>query len=115
MHRDSFTFTRTVLNGIEMVRGLYIREALRKTTMARITPIDVIRGFSWVTPVISQICCNSTFVNQNVRMQWEMPPKFLPSESHFFTDKDGDGEKMQRREQRKTHNMDMLFLIVNFA
>ena len=26
MHRDSFTFTRTVLNGIEMVRGLYIRE-----------------------------------------------------------------------------------------
>ena len=41
MHRDSFTFTRTVLNGIEMVRGLYIREALRKTTMARITPIDV--------------------------------------------------------------------------
>ena len=83
--------------------------------MARITPIDVIKGFSWVTPVISQICCISTFVNQNVRMQWEMPPKFLPSESHFFTDKDGDGEKMQRREQRKTHNMDMLFLIVNFA
>ena len=41
MHRDSFTFTRTVLNGIEMVRGLYLREALRKTTMARITPIDV--------------------------------------------------------------------------
>ena len=41
MHRESFTFTRTVLNGIEMVRGLYIREALRKTTMARITPIDV--------------------------------------------------------------------------
>ena len=26
MHRESFTFTRTVLNGIEMVRGLYIRE-----------------------------------------------------------------------------------------
>ena len=26
MHRDSFTFTRTVLNGIEMVRGLYTRE-----------------------------------------------------------------------------------------
>ena len=26
MHRDSFTFIRTVLNGIEMVRGLYIRE-----------------------------------------------------------------------------------------
>ena len=46
MHRDSFTFTRTVLNGIEMVRGLYIREALRKTTMARITPIDVIKGIS---------------------------------------------------------------------
>ena len=41
MHRESFTFTRTVLNGIEMVRGLYLREALRKTTMARITPIDV--------------------------------------------------------------------------
>ena len=41
MHRESFTFIRTVLNGIEMVRGLYIREALRKTTMARITPIDV--------------------------------------------------------------------------
>ena len=41
MHRESFTFTRTVLNGIEMVRGRYIREALRKTTMARITPIDV--------------------------------------------------------------------------
>ena len=58
--------------------------------MARITPIDVIKGFSWVTPVISQICCNSTFVNQNVRMQWEMPPKFLPSESHFFADRDGD-------------------------
>ena len=46
MHRESFTFTRTVLNGIEMVRGLYIREALRKTTMARITPIDVIKGIS---------------------------------------------------------------------
>ena len=29
-----------------MVRGLYIREALRKTTMARITPIDVIKGIS---------------------------------------------------------------------
>ena len=29
-----------------MVRGLYIREALRKTTMARITPIDVIKGTS---------------------------------------------------------------------
>ena len=87
--------------------------------MVRITPIDVIKGFSWVTPVISQICCNSTFVNQIVRMQWEMPPKFFPSSSQvspiFFTDKDGDGEKMQRREQRKTHNMDMLFLIVNFA
>ena len=41
MHRESFIFTRTVLNGIEMVRGLYLREALRKTTMARITPIDV--------------------------------------------------------------------------
>ena len=26
MHRDSFTFIRTVLNGIEMVRGLYTRE-----------------------------------------------------------------------------------------
>ena len=26
MHRESFTFTRTVLNGIEMVRGLYTRE-----------------------------------------------------------------------------------------
>ena len=26
MHRDSFTFTRTVLNGIEMVRGLHTRE-----------------------------------------------------------------------------------------
>ena len=26
MHRESFTFTRTVLNGIEMVRGLYLRE-----------------------------------------------------------------------------------------
>ena len=26
IHRESFTFTRTVLNGIEMVRGLYIRE-----------------------------------------------------------------------------------------
>ena len=26
MHRESFTFTRTVLNGIEMVCGLYIRE-----------------------------------------------------------------------------------------
>ena len=26
MHREPFTFTRTVLNGIEMVRGLYIRE-----------------------------------------------------------------------------------------
>ena len=46
MHRESFTFTRTVLNGIEMVRGLHIREALRKTTMARITPIDVIKGIS---------------------------------------------------------------------
>ena len=41
MHREPFTFTRTVLNGIEMVRGLYLREALRKTPMARITPIDV--------------------------------------------------------------------------
>ena len=29
-----------------MVRGLYIREALRKTTMARIKPIDVIKGIS---------------------------------------------------------------------
>ena len=26
MQQESFTFTRTVLNGIEMVRGLYIRE-----------------------------------------------------------------------------------------
>ena len=49
--------------------------------MARITPIDVIKSFSWVTPVISLICCNSTFVNQIVRMQWEMPPKFFPSSS----------------------------------
>ena len=29
-----------------MVRGLYLREALRKTTMARIKPIDVIKGIS---------------------------------------------------------------------
>ena len=46
MHRESFIFTRTVLNGIEMVRGLYLREALRKTTMASITPIDVIKSIS---------------------------------------------------------------------
>ena len=26
MHRESFTFTRTVLNGIEMVRRLHTRE-----------------------------------------------------------------------------------------
>ena len=26
MQQESFTFIRTVLNGIEMVRGLYIRE-----------------------------------------------------------------------------------------
>ena len=29
-----------------MVHGLYLRDALRQTTMARITPIDVIKGIS---------------------------------------------------------------------
>ena len=80
--RNPIVKPNTVLNGIQMVGRLYLCYGFEeKTTMARITPIDVIKGFSRVTPVILLICCNSTFVNQIVRMQWEMPPKFLPSSS----------------------------------
>ena len=65
--RNPIVKPNTVLNGIQMVGRLYLCAGFEaKTTMARITPIDVIKGISSITPVISQICCNSMFVNQNL-------------------------------------------------
>ena len=63
--RNPIARHNTVLNGIQMVGRLYLCSGFEaKITMVRITPIDVIKGISSLTPVTSQICCNSMFVNQ---------------------------------------------------